>query len=205
MNAIAKAENWRIIAWVAGGILAIALVWFLVTRLFPDNPQGPTKNERTADSLAATKPAEQALLDSLDARIRSRALVSERAASTARMAQDQSGNSRRRADSLAIAKAWQGAYNERSKEASLLRITVAQKDTVIEALKADTTDMRTQLGIVNRRLATTEAVVVGLRWDLQAARRCKILGLINCPSRIQTAALTVLSVVAIDHYRKRGN
>lgn len=203
MNAIAKRENWKIVGWIVGGIAVIALVWFLIGRLFPDNKPGPTKNEKTADSLLATKPAEQALLDSLDARIRSRALVSERAASTARMAQDQSGRSRRVADSLAVARAWQGAYNERSKEASLLRIAVAQKDTIIASLKADTTDLRTQLGIVNRRLATTEAVVVGLRWDLDKARKCKIIGLINCPNRIQTVALTAIAFYAVDRYQRR--
>lgn len=80
---------------------------------------------------------------------------------------------------------------------------MVQKDTVILSLKADTTDLRQQLGIVNRRLATTEAVVVGLRWDLQQARKCKIAGFVNCPSRIQTAAMTAVAIFAVNRYQKR--
>ena len=189
MNAVAKAENWKILAWIVGGIVALALGWFLSGRLFPDNKPGPTKSELSADSLRITKPAEQALLDSIDARIASRGLISSRAESGANRA-------KQRADSLAIARVWEGAYIARTEQADSLL-------SVVVELKADTTDLRTQLGVVTRRLEKTEAVVVGLRWDLEQARKCKILGFINCPSRIQTAALTVVAVVGIDRYRNR--
>lgn len=194
-----------VVRWVLIGVAVLALAaggWFLIRRLLPSNTPGPTKNEKTADSLAATKPAEQALLDSLDARIRSRALVSDRVEAGARVSLERANRSRRVADSLAIARSWQGAYTARTEEADSLRSTVARKDTVILALKADTTDLRSQLGIVNRRLEKTEAVVVGLRWDLQQARKCKIAGFINCPSRIQTVAMTALAYFAIE--RRRG-
>lgn len=196
----------RGVRWVLIGlaILAVAAAgWLLIGRLFPSNPPGPTENEKRADSLDITRPIDKALLDSLDARIASRALVSSRAEAGARTSQGRADQSRRRADSLAVARKWEGAYRERSAEADTLRKAVAQKDTVILSLKADTTDLRQQLGIVTRRLAATEAVVVGLRWDLQQARKCKIIGLINCPSRIQTAALTAVAIVGIDRYRNR--
>jgi hypothetical protein len=177
--------------------------WFLIGRLFPSNPPGPTKNEKRADSLAATKANDQALLDSSNARIRSRGVESGEATQAARNAQDRANRAKRRADSLAIAREWESAYSDRTAEAIELRNTVASNATVIANLKADTTDLRQQLGIVGRRLATTEAVVVGLRWDLQKARKCKIIGFINCPSRIQTAALTLVAYVAADRYRRR--
>lgn len=195
-----------VVRWVLIGLAVIAVVWagwFLIGRLFPSNPAGPTKNEQTADSLRITKPAEQALLDSIDARIARRGILSSGAESGARISQGRADQSRRRADSLAVARQWERAYRERSIEADTLRKTVVQKDTVILSLKADTTDLRQQLGIVNRRLATTEAVVVGLRWDLQQARKCKIAGFINCPSRIQTAAMTAVAIFAVNRYQKR--
>lgn len=181
-----------VVRWVLIGlaIMAVAVVGrFLIGRLLPDNQPGPTKSEQSADSLKATKPAEQALIDSSNARIVRRGVVASRAESAANRA-------KRRADSLAIARAWEGAYVARTEEADSLR-------GVVTALKADTTDLRTQLGIVNRRLEKTEAVVVGLRWDLQQARKCKIIGLINCPNRVQTAALTAVAVIAVDRYRSR--
>lgn len=195
-----------VVRWVLIGlaILAIAAAgWFLIVRIFPSNPPGPTENEKRADSLAATKANDQALLDSSNAQIRSRGVASGVATRAARDAQDRANRAKRRADSLAIARQWEGAYNERSAEATELRATVASNATVIANLKADTTAMREQLGIVNRRLATTEAVVVGLRWDLQQARKCKILGLVNCPSRIQTVALTAVAFYAADRYRSK--
>lgn len=195
-----------VVRWVLIGLATIAVAvagWFLVGRLFPDNQPSPTKSEQSADSLRITKAAEQALLDSIDARIASRGILSSGAESGARTSQVRADQSRRRADSLAIARQWESAYGERSMEADTLRKAVTQKDTVILLLKADTADLRTQLGIVNRRLEKTEAVVVGLRWDLQQARRCKILGLLNCPSRIQTVALTAVAFYAVDRYQRR--
>jgi hypothetical protein len=195
-----------VVRWVliALAIIAIAAAgWFLIGRLFPSNPPGPTKNEKRADSLAATKANDQALLDSSNARIRSRGVESGTATRTAQDAQDRATRAKRRADSLAIARAWEGAYRERTAEAADLRVTVAGNAIVIANLKADTTDLRSQLGIVNRRLEKTEAVVVGLRWDLQQARKCKIAGFINCPSRIQTVALTAVAFFAVDRYQRR--
>lgn len=190
---------------VTGAMLVALLVggWFLIGRLFPSNHPGPTKNEKTADSLDITRPIDKALIDSLDARIASRALVSNRAEAGARTSQEGANRARRRADSLAVARQWEGAYRERTVEADSLRRVVVSKDTVILSLKADTTDLRTQLGVVNRRLAKTEAVVVGLRWDLEQARQCKILGFINCPSRIQTAAMTAVAYFAVNRYQHR--
>lgn len=192
--------------YIVTGAVLVALViggWFLVGRLFPSNHPGPTKNEKTADSLDITRPIDKALIDSLDARIASRALVSNRAEAGARTSQESANRAKRIADSLAIERKWENAYTERSAEAVSLRTTVAQKDTIIVALKADTTDLRTQLGVVNRRLAKTEAVVVGLRWDLEQARQCKILGFINCPSRIQTAAMTAVAYFAVNRYQHK--
>lgn len=200
--------NWkhpgvRIGAWIVAGLLVAGLVWFLVVRIFADDPPGPTESEKRADSLAATKANDQALLDSSNARIRSREVASGEAIRAAMDAQDRANRSRRRADSMAIARAWEGAYRARTEEAIDLRAKGASDATLIANLKADTTDLRQQLGIVNRRLATTEAVVVGLRWDLQQARRCKILGIVKCPSRIQTVALTAVAFYAADRYQRR--
>lgn len=193
----------RIGGLIVAGIIVIALGWFLIGRLFSDSPKGPTENEITSDSLRLTKPAELALLDSIDARISRRGLVSDRAESGARTSQDRAARNRRVADSLAIARAWEGAYTERTVEASNLRTAVAQKDTVITALKADTTDLRFQLTTINKRLTGTERVNEGLIEDLAKVKRCKIIGLINCPSRIQTVALTAVAVLAVDRYQSR--
>lgn len=177
----------RIGGLILAGVVAVALVWFLVGRLFPDNPKGPTESEIASDSLRLTKPAEQALLDSIDARIARRGLVSSRAESGANRA-------KQRADSLAIARAWEGAYVARTEETDSLR-------TVVTELKADTTDLRFQLTTINKRLTSTERVNEGLIEDLAKARRCKIIGLLNCPSRIQTVALTALTVVVVQRYQ----
>lgn len=195
-----------VVRWVLIGfaILAVAAAgWFLIGRLFPSNPPGPTENETRADSLAITKPNDQMLIDSSNARITARGVASGRASTAALAAQDRANRARRRADSLAIVRQWDSAYTARTQEATDLRIAADSNARVIANLKADTTDLRDQLGIVTRRLEKTESVVVGLRWDLQQARKCKILGLLNCPSRIQTTALTVVAVVGIDRYRNR--
>lgn len=200
--------NWRhpavrIGAWIIAMLAVAALVWFLIGRIFPSNPPGPTENEKRADSLAITKANDQMLIDSSNARIRSRGVESRVADAAARNAQDRADRAKRRADSLAIAREWEGAYISRTEEADSLKSVVRLDATTISNLKADTTDLRDQLGVVNRRLAKTEAVVVGLRWDLQQARKCKILGFINCPSRVQTTALTAVAVIAVDRYRSR--
>lgn len=200
--------NWKHPLWRYIGI-ALAIValvwggWFLIGRIFPSNPPGPTKSEKTSDSLDVTRPIDKALIDSLDARIASRALVSSRAEDAARLAQDRASRAKARADSLAIAREWQGAYIARTEEADSLRSVTVSDARVIFALKADTVDLRSQLGIVNKRLKTTEDVNAGLRKDLTQARQCKIAGLINCPSRIQTAAMTAAAYFAVDRYQRR--
>lgn len=200
-----KRRGVRITLIVLALIAAGALAWFLVGRLFPDNPAERTENERRADSLAITKPIDQALIDSSNARIAARAGSSAAADRAVKTAQERAARERRRADSLAaVAKTadeWKAAYDARSSENADLRTAVLGKDKTIFNLKADTTDLRLQLGIVKKRLKTTEDVNEGLVEDLAKARRCKIVGLINCPSRIQTAALTAITVIAVDRYK----
>jgi hypothetical protein len=189
-----------ILTGVAIGLLAIA-GWSLVGRIFPSNPPGPTKSEQTADSLKATRPAEQALLDSSNARIAARAAPSAKAEADAKASKASAERNRRLADSLAVvaataadsATAWHNAYDKRNDEAIDLRKTVASNVVTIFNLKADTTDLRFQLKTVNTRLKTTEDVNDGLRKDLEQARKCKILGLVNCPSRIQAVVMAVVA------------
>lgn len=200
--------NWKHPFWrYAGVALAIIAVlwagWFLIGRLLPSNPPGPTKSEKTSDSLAITKPIDQALIDSSNARIRARGGASAAAETAARRAQDRANNAKRRADSLAIAREWESAYIARTEEADSLKSVVAFSATVIFNLKADTTDLRGQLSIVNKRLKTTEDVNAGLRKDLDHARECKIAHLVNCPNRIQTVALTAVTYFAIERYQRR--
>lgn len=195
----------RIALWVVGGLIVLALGWFLIGRIFPDNPPGPTENETRADSLRITKPVDQALIDSSQARIVAREPSSAAADRAARSAQERANRERRRADSLAAiastADEWRAAHDSRVIENGELRTAIVEKDKTIFNLKADTTDLRLQLGIVQRRLKTTEDVNEGLIEDLAKARRCKIVGLINCPSRIQTAALTAITVIAVQRYQ----
>ncbi len=195
---------WKRYALIAAGILILAAGgWFLIGRIFPSNPPGPTPSERTSDSLAITKPIDQALIDSANARIVARAAASGRADLAARIAQERASQAKRVADSLAIAREWEGAYIARTEEADSLRSTVAHKDTVILALMADTVDLRFQLSTGNKRLKTTEDVNAGLRRDLDNARKCKIAGLLPCPSRIQVAAMTAVAYFATERYRNR--
>lgn len=200
--------------YVLIGLVILAVVaagWFLIGRLFPPNPAGPTESERRSDSLAITKPIDQALIDSSNARIAARGPASARAEAAASAAQASANRNRQIADSLALVaaqaadstKAWHAAYDARNSEAIDLRSTVASDAITISSLKADTTDLRSQLGIVNKRLLTTEDVNRGLRKDLAQARTCKIIGLIQCPSRIQTAALTLVTYVVVDRVRRR--
>lgn len=204
--------NWRhptvrIVITVVAIVAVAALGWFLIGRIFPDNPPGPTENETRADSLRITKPIDQALIDSAQARIVAREPSSAAADRAARSAQERANRERRRADSLAAiastADEWRAAHDSRAIENGELRTAIVEKDKTIFNLKADTTDLRLQLGIVNKRLKTTEDVNEGLIEDLAKARRCKIVGLVNCPSRIQTAALTAVAVIAVDRYRGR--
>lgn len=195
----------------AGVLVLFAGAWFLIGRLFPSNTPGPTKSEKTADSLAITKPIDQALIDSSNARIVARGKASSVAESSAKASQASAARERRVADSLAAvaavavdqASAWHSAYDARNSEAIDLRKAVDSNIVVIASLKADTTELRFQLTTVNKRLKTTEDVNAGLRKDLEQARECKILGFVNCPSRIQSAALTVVTYVAVDKYRNR--
>jgi hypothetical protein len=204
--------NWKHLFWrwvlVGLGVVAlIVAVSFLVGRLFPSNPSGPTENEHRSDSLTITKPIDKALIDSSNARIAARAMISSASETAAQLALALADRNQRRADSLAkIAKdaqGWHDAYDARNAEAINLRSTIASNAVVIFNLKADTTDLRFQLRVVNKRLKTTEDVNAGLRKDLNQARQCKIARLINCPSRIQAAALTVVAAVAVDRYRSR--
>ena len=185
------------------GVVIIVAGWFLIGRIFPSNPPGPTPSERTSDSLAITKPIDQALIDSSNARIAQRQPTSDASIRAARTAQERADQAGHLADSLAADSAWKAAYQKRTEEADSLKSVSAHKDTVIIALMADTVDLRGQLGIVNKRLKTTEDVNAGLRHDLEQARQCKLLGFINCPSRIQTAAITVVSYFAGDRYQRR--
>jgi len=191
---------WR---WLAIGVAVVVAGWFLITRLLPDNKPGPTPSERTSDSLAITKPIDKGLIDTSNAHIVARQPSSNAAIEAARIAQDRANAAKRRADSLAIAKAWQAAYIARTEEADSLRSAGVKKDLVIFNLKADTTDLRFQLGIVNKRLKTTEDVNAGLIKDLHNAQQCKIAHFINCPSRIQTAAMTAVVYFATERYRNR--
>ena len=197
--------NWRHPFWAYLGIGIVVIVagWFLIGRIFPSNPPGPTPSEKTSDSLAITKPEDQAKIDSSNARIVERGKVSTIATEAARIAQERANSARRRADSLAIAKVWQGAYIARTEEADSLRSVTVSDAKVIFNLKADTTDLRFQLLTINTRLSKTEQVNAGLRKDLDHARQCKILGLVNCPSRIQTAAMTAVVYFATERYRTR--
>lgn len=187
-----------------------ALGWFVVGRLFPSNPPGPTQGQISSDSLKATKPAEQALIDSSNARIAARVPVSTLANASARASQDRANRERARADSLAAlaaqqagnAVAWKNAYVARDSEAVELRSTIASDNTIIFNLKADTTDLRFQLKTVNKRLSDTELANSRLYDDIERLKRCKILGFINCPSRIQTAALTFLTVKGVEAYQR---
>lgn len=197
----------RIGRLIVAGLVAIVIVVFLLGRIFPDNPPGPTESQTRSDSLRITKPIDQALIDSSNARIASREPSSAAADRAARSAEQRANRERRRADSLAAiastADEWRAAHDSRVIENGELRTAIVEKDKTIFNLKADTTDLRLQLGVVNKRLKTTEDVNEGLFEDVEKARRCKIIGLINCPSRIQTAALTAVAVIAVDRYRSR--
>lgn len=178
------------------GLAALAVIWggwFLVGRLFPSNPPGPTESQRRSDSLAITKPIDRALIDSSNARI----TVRGRATSAA---EARASRNRHLADSLAAiadsAQKWHEAYVARDAEAIDLRLAVAN-------LKADTVDLRQQLRIVNQRLLTYEDVNRGLSRDIEHLQHCKIARLINCPSRIQTAAMAAVAVIAVQRYRTR--
>ena len=191
---------WR---WLAIGTVVVVAGWFLIGRILPSNPPGPTPSEKTSDSLAITRPLDQAKIDSSNARIVERGKGSTIATEAARIAQERADRAKHRADSLAIARAWQGAYVARTEEADSLRSVTVSDAKVIFNLKADTTDLRFQLSTINTRLSKTEQVNAGLRKDLDHARQCKILGLVNCPSRIQTAAMTAVVYFATDRYRNR--
>lgn len=203
---------WKRYLLIGAGVLALfAGGWFLVGRLFPSAPEGPTKSEKTSDSLSVTKPIDQALIDSSNARIALRGKTSSVAESSAKASQASAAKARHIADSLAAqaalaidqASAWHSAYDARNSEAIDLRSNRDSLLSVVVSLKADTTDLRFQLSKVNTRLKTTEDVNEGLRKDLENARQCRIIGRLNCPSRIQTAALTLVTYIAADRYRNR--
>lgn len=201
---------WRYALYAVIGIALVAGAWFLIGRLFPSNPPGPTDSERRSDSLAITKPIDQAAIDSANARIKARAPASAAAEAAARTAQERADRNGHLADSLAVvaahaadsARAWHAAYDQRTLEATDLRGTIASNAIVITNLRADTTDLRFQLGVVNKRLKTTEDVNAGLRKDLDQARQCKIARVLNCPSRIQTMVLTGVLYFAGDRYQR---
>lgn len=206
-----KHPFWRYVGIFLAIVVLVVLAWFLVGRLFPSNPAGPTKSERTSDSLDITRPIDQARINSSNALIAGRGKETAAAEAAARTAQASADRNRHLADSLAnvaahsadSARAWHEAYDKRTLEAIDLRSEVAKQVSVIFNLKADTTDLRGQLSIVNKRLKTTEDVNAGLRNDLSQARQCKIAHFINCPSRIQTAALTAVTYFAVDRYRSK--
>lgn len=207
LNMRHPAVRWVLI--VLAIILASAAGWFLVKRLFPSNPAGPTQGQITSDSLRATKPAEVALIDSSNARIAARGVETARAEAAARSSQDRANRERARADGLAAlarqasdtARAWRDAYDARTNEADELRSTIVQDNTIIFNLKRDTTDLRFQLKTINKRLSDTELANSRLYDDIERLKRCKILGMINCPSRVQTAALTFLLVKGVEKYQ----
>jgi hypothetical protein len=202
----------RVVRWVLivlAVLVLAALVWFTIKRLFPSNPPGLTQGQITSDSLRATKPAEIALIDSSNAKIAARVPASTLAIASAKASQDRANKERARADGLAAlaaqqatnSLAWKNAYEARNSEALDLRSTIVEDNTIISNLKADTTELRFQLRTINKRLSDTELANSRLYDDIERLKRCKILGLINCPNRIQTAALTFLVVKGVEKYQ----
>lgn len=100
---------------------------------------------------------------------------------------------------VAAVSVWRGAYESARVEADSLRVVVASVSTRADTLTSLLTDTRTALtkavtrGDEWQRIANEERAI---RQRTEAASRCRILGVAECPTRVSTA-LVALGVGAV--------
>lgn len=183
------------------GLLAVV---FLRPR---DRPVIPKAQERTIDSLVITKPIFEARQDTLTTHAQRADSAAHRALRTSQRRQDSALKASVRADSLArLASAqadsamfWEAAYWARTAEAVQLHLEVQALQLAADSLQGEVGYWQLKYASDTTRRVAIEQLNASLQRVAERAGRCRIIGLLDCPTRLQTAAATLLGA-AIVHY-----
>jgi hypothetical protein len=194
------------LGWLAvTGALAVALA----LSHWPRPGSGdkvPAEVQRSADSLELTRPATEDRRDSILRLVVVDTARAVRAERLAKARKDTAEGFRKRADSSAAlasvygdsAFLWRDAYENRTAEADQLRLAFAAADSAraAEAMARARFDQLFRDSEARRRVAE-EVVIPGLQRAIsQLEKPCRLVGPIRCPSRTETALLTVAVGIA---------
>jgi chromosome segregation ATPase len=191
--------------------LVVVLLGLGLTMLsiFHKSPAPSDAITKTADSLASTRPAVEARLDS-SAESGRKSAAAQRAIKTREAASEQLADQERaRGDSLERranaahtlqlqVSFLQSALQARTLETAELRYQLEKKDERIAWLVGDTVRLSADLDVVRRRNYALEDFTRRLQRDLAKANDCTIAFGVRCPSRTEVAigAVVIETVVA---------
>lgn len=178
------------------------------------NDSGPVLDPRlqhSLDSLQGLRRQDEARLDSMQRVATAYERMASDASTQARIAQRASEAPRRRADSLATraqaqpdsaAAHWHFAYVARTEEADSLRSALTAEQHAGELLRSSVTELRLAYDRSEARRLALESLNQSLAGAVRDAGRCRIAGLVPCPSRTQAfIAGSVLGAGAIIYAR----
>lgn len=185
-------------------VMAVLLIILLLGYLMrgcnrPDPVKLPPAVVSTIDSLDRTKPEFDRTQDSVIRRV---VYDTVRATGYKAAAERLSGRLRASeglADSLArvaettdsSATAWRSAYEERTKEAGILKQVVAQTDSAYQSERSARQSLQVAYGADTLRRIAIEKLNVDLRKAIDDLEpRCKFARFISCPSRTSVAVIS---------------
>lgn len=202
-------KRWPAISLGAGIVAVAVVVWFTSCR--PTPTPIPPKEQKSIDSLDATKPA----FDSshTQAAHSVTTIITKIVHDSAALAivRRDAEESRHLADSLAAAashaadsaSAWHAAYDQRSREAADLRVDRDTLSRDLAAAKDTLIRVGRQLRDDSLRIASITVLNAGLARDLRAADPpCRVLPFVKCPSRkvvaVMAAGTGILATIEYD-------
>lgn len=187
----------------------LVLVAILTLRIHHDASL-PAQTQATIDSLVITKPAYRADQDTLTAHAQRADSAAHRALRTSQRFQDSALRLSLRADSLArvaseqgdSAIKWEAAYWARTSESVQLHLEVQALQLATDSLVGEVGYWQLKYDSADARGRAFERLNASLAQDVKHASECRIMRVLDCPSRVQVAAATLLGA-AIVHYAAR--
>lgn len=190
------------------GLVAVVVILSIKDCSKPSSPLIPAVTQNTIDSLSKTRSVFNQQHDSTIKIIVKDTIAAVVAQREANAAKTQAGHYAATADSLAkaarisadSAHLWHLAFDSRTQEADSLRSAfVAESTSYVRERDARIKYMGLFLAD-SVRLDKTEQVSISLQKALSHAEtKCTVAKVLKCPSRTETAILTVVSVLAVQH------
>lgn len=162
----------------------------------------PPEQQKTIDSLKATKPVFEKSQDSIHQVVVRDTAQAAVFAHEAQVSKKRADEERHRADSLAdlahtakdSASAWHQAYDARSREAESLRATVASKEAEVQKEKSAFRNLSIAYGDDTTRRVSIEKLNADLLKTINELERpCHLIASIPCPSRTTSAVIAGIS------------